>query len=1257
MVRERIGAGGMGIVYRVHDRERGMDVALKTLRKLDPRSLYRFKREFRALADVSHRNLVALYELALVQERWFFTMELVEGLNLLTYLRGVEGEEAEATPTTANLGGADTRSRTEDTLTAPSLQEHSGTVAPPVTDYDRLRSALRQLVQGVSALHRSGHLHRDIKPSNVLVTPEGRLVLLDFGVIAELGRRAGSGGELEAVGTAAYMAPEQASPGAMSEAADWYAVGTILYEALVGRRPFRGRFDEILAAKAESAPPPPREANPDIPDELASLCLDLLSLDPDQRPGGQEILRRLESRAESAPIGAAPRAHVASAQAGGFAPKFFGRSQHLDFLRQAYAQTQTGHGLTVYVRGISGIGKSVLVEHFLDEVESSSGAVVIAGRCYQRESVPYKAVDSLVDSLSRFLVTLPEPEADALLPRDVLTLARVFPVLKRVGVVARARQRSAQTVEPLELRRRAFASLRELLARLAERRPLVLFVDDLQWGDVDSAPLLDGLMRPPDAPPLLLLLAFRSEAETHSDIIKALYRRTERLGTAASVRTLDLRALTHEAATDLAAAFLEQGGANTEAADKIAEESGGIPYFAHELARFHQAQSAGSRSPQASLSLEGLIRARVDSLDRPHRAFVETVAVAGRPLTVGVARQSARIDERDLPPAALEELGAGHLLRLTGSSDSDVVEPYHDRVRETVADGLSDQQRTEVHLRIARILRSSAEPDVEALFTHLREAGQTAEAAEYAALAAQQAERALAFDRAAELYRQALELGGPKRDRGLLLKLGDALVNAARAAEAAVIYLDAATDATAAEQLDLRRRAALQYLYAGHVDQGLAELESVLNAVGVSMPRRSLTSLLLRRAALRMRGLRFRPCDETEVTARDLARIDVCWSASAGLGMVDHYLGADFQTRQLLFALRAGEPSRIGRALALEAGYAATAGDRKRTLALLERSQELAERQDTPESLAWVLGAKGLSEYQAGNFRLALEHSLDAARILRSQCLGVGWEQASVELWCVWSLYYLGEIRAMSERVEILGERARERGDLFDDANLRTGIPSAVWLAAGRPERARQEIDVAISRWTPKGFHLQHYYQVLAHAQCDLYTGDGETAYQRITEHWNALRRSLLLRIPSVATEATHLRLRGALAAIDGAASRKRLIRSAERDVRVLERLHTPWARSFAALGRAGIAVARGDRQRAAAAFARAAEVCASGDMRLFEAVARLRQGEMLGGDEGDAIIQEATEWMSQQSIASPRNMADTLAPWPAGTPAGGARR
>ncbi|HKO92780.1 MAG TPA: serine/threonine-protein kinase, partial [Polyangiaceae bacterium] len=192
----RLGEGGMGIVYEAFDDQRKGRVALKTLTHIDAAGVYRLKNEFRALSDVIHPNLVQLYELFAENDAWFFSMELIDGERFDRWVR-------------------------------PDGAVHE----------QRLRRALPQLVAGVAAIHTAAKLHRDLKPSNVLVTPEGRVVVLDFGlsVDPELGGVGHTLADASISGTPAYMAPEQAAGKTASAASDYYAIGVMLFEALTGR--------------------------------------------------------------------------------------------------------------------------------------------------------------------------------------------------------------------------------------------------------------------------------------------------------------------------------------------------------------------------------------------------------------------------------------------------------------------------------------------------------------------------------------------------------------------------------------------------------------------------------------------------------------------------------------------------------------------------------------------------------------------------------------------------------------------------------------------------------------------------------------------------------------------------------------------------------------------------------------------------------------------------------------------------------------
>jgi serine/threonine protein kinase len=273
----RVGTGGFGIVYEAIDRTIGAHVALKSLHRLTPDNLIALKQEFRALADVSHPNLAVLYELAEHEGHWFFTMELLQGTDFIAHVRRGE-KQPEVLPATVEL--------VAESAPATSARMFPSSAGSKTLDLALLRSALPQLVEGVHALHQLGMLHRDIKPSNVMVTREGRVVLLDFGLVRPATKLDGAGTRVSLdtsqpiataiVGTPEYMSPEQSLGDELTPASDWYSVGTVLFEALTGRRPFVGTIAEIVAERQYNDAPAPSRFAENIPAELDQLVRALL---------------------------------------------------------------------------------------------------------------------------------------------------------------------------------------------------------------------------------------------------------------------------------------------------------------------------------------------------------------------------------------------------------------------------------------------------------------------------------------------------------------------------------------------------------------------------------------------------------------------------------------------------------------------------------------------------------------------------------------------------------------------------------------------------------------------------------------------------------------------------------------------------------------------------------------------------------------------------------------------------------------------
>ncbi len=434
----------------------------------------------------------------------------------------------------------------------------------------------------------------------------------------------------------------------------------MLYQALTGRCPFRGPPHEVLVAKLRVEPVAPRELADDVPDDLNTLCVELLRRDPDARPTGREVVRRLGSGPDESHLPISQRWLPRQA-----AP-LIGRQWHLQILDAAFQAMIRGQTAAIYVHGRSGAGKTVLVQHFLSGLVARDAAVVLEGRCYEQESVPYKALDSLVDSLGRHLKRLSASLVQTLLPREVWPLTRVFPVLNRIEAVASLPRRAIEVIDPRELRRRAFNALRELLARLGDRGPLVLAIDDLQWGDADSAALLSELMRPPDPPVFLLLGCYRDEDARSSPFLRTLLGASEHENNLVDRRDLAVDALTESEARELALSLL--GGADPGVrvhAEVIARESGGNPFFVTELVR-HISVGAELSAARAAreVTLDEVLWDRIQRLPGGARRFLEAVAVSGQPVRHASACRAAGLgaDEH----ASLAAARAGHLVRACG---------------------------------------------------------------------------------------------------------------------------------------------------------------------------------------------------------------------------------------------------------------------------------------------------------------------------------------------------------------------------------------------------------------------------------------------------------------------------------------------------------------------------------------------------------------------------------------------------------------
>src|SRR5271168_610423 len=253
-IQSPLGAGGMGEVYRATDTKLGRDVALKVLpgeMAQDPERLARFGREAKALAQLDHPNIVTIYSVEECDGIHFLTMQLVEGLPL-----------DRAIP----QGGL---------------------------PFARIVEIASALGDALAAAHDKGIVHRDLKPANVMVSNEGRVKVLDFGLAKDVGASDPADATLTSdhrtqagmvMGTPAYMSPEQTSGRPLDHRTDIFSLGVLLHEMATGGRPFDGSSSaELVSAILRDNPPPVTDARPDLPSDLARIVRRCLEKDPRHR--------------------------------------------------------------------------------------------------------------------------------------------------------------------------------------------------------------------------------------------------------------------------------------------------------------------------------------------------------------------------------------------------------------------------------------------------------------------------------------------------------------------------------------------------------------------------------------------------------------------------------------------------------------------------------------------------------------------------------------------------------------------------------------------------------------------------------------------------------------------------------------------------------------------------------------------------------------------------------------------------------------
>ncbi len=436
----------------------------------------------------------------------------------------------------------------------------------------------------------------------------------------------------------------------------------------------------------------------------------------------------------------------------------------------------------------------------------------------------------------------------------------------------------------------------------------------------------------------------------------------------------------------------------------------------------------------------------------------------------------------------------------------------------------------------------------------------------------------------------------------------------------------------------------------GHIDEGLSAFGAILDPVGLSLPRtprRAFWRLLLSRARLRIRGLKFHERLADQVPREKLELIDIYRSVAVGISIVDVIRGADYQTRSLLLALDAGEPLRIALALGWEAVHVACEGrpSWRRTERLVAAAGGLAERLGHPHALGMASLSAGAAEFLIGRYRYGLESLNRAESIFQERCTGVIWELDTARIFCLWSLFYLGRLAELGIRCHDIFQEAHNRGDRYMVATPGPFVGTVVRLTEDDVEGARRFARRRSDNGRIKAFTFSISISIMGvfTLTCTPAMRPPPGGASRKPSRFCS-RRSCY---GSSRSEPTCSSIRAVVPwpwqqslRIPG-----RSYASAQKSARRLDRQQLPWTSALAQLIKAGAASVRGDAARAERLLADAALRFESVDMGLFAASARRHLGQLRGGDEGRKLVEEADAWMRTQTILNPSRMASCLAP------------
>jgi len=1093
-----LGTGSSGTVVEAWDHARGESIALKIFRQATPSARASLSQQLSLFASCRHPSLLRTFELIEQDDALALSMELVEGTDVVRWLH-----------------------------------------AKGSFDIERLRSLVAQLVGALATLHAAGLVHRDVKPGNILVTAEGRAVLLDYGLVAHVGDLMDPG---VGVGTPSYMAPEQVASEPVGPAADFYALGVVLFELLAGNVPHPDSAKQPNLKLQHSAPPL-GEQSVDLGPETqawASVVADLLSRSSTTRPRARAILRRL----------GIPYAASSATLPYDFdvRPRFCGRRAEVARLEEAATQVEGGDSRWLHVSGVSGLGKTTLLSELARRLLGRGFDAVEVSGCDELGS-PYGALDRLITHTARATTLCPSTFDQ----QSGRALSKMWPGLARADRFSLP----IESADALDVRTQAEQALARWLDQVCAERPLAFLIDDFEKLPRDAVRVLRNLLERGDVKRLLVVSAAGGPGSESA--------RAESVG---------LSPMTPEEIRELATDFVTKAGAGPM----------------HELPPLTKDGNPGLAIDAAVARLcSGTLAERIERLAGPAYGALLSLCTAAAPVLREPWREATALTSRELSTALLALEGEA-LIEITQNELGETVREPARGVAALVLARASSASRREAHLSWASVW-SRAQVDRSSLaFWHYAQADESVLGLSHARKGATEADRRLAFLRAAELRLaedNVTESVASEADRKRLRQLADTLVLAGDLASAAAACERAQAGAMASEALLLEARRGELLLRAGMVAQGLVSMQRVLDSVGLTMPtspRNAITRLLWHQLCLKVAGTQYRERGERQVPPKDLIQLDTMEQIGRWVNNVNPIYGTELMTRALRHALRLGEPRRATQLLLVSGWFQGQmeAPPLRKAAAIIDAATERAQGLNNPKLLADAEASAGGIAYLTFDLPRAVEGLERAESLLANLPAHGNFDLLTTRELRLSARLFRGDYVALARDANDKLRQAEEQGDRWAWSSLSTVAGYMLLLCEGAPDAALERLNQAEAIWRHEAVQTQDLHLLFGRWVIAQYTMD-RGFLESVTPLIQRLRGALFARIGLCAALITLVEIGGALLALPSDPPPKELAR--------IERLIPktspyPWLAAELERFRGVVASARGEHAEARAAFA-----------------------------------------------------------------------